>query len=256
MTGVMGRPRSFDLLAAVDLRDGRVVRLRQGDPDAETVYGDDPVAVAEGLIDQGARWLHVVDLDGARAGEPRQASIVAAIVRATAGRAHVEVGGGVRDRRAAEELFRLGATRVVLGTSALRDPMTVGSLVSAYGTGRVAVAVDVRDGEVQGQGWAEGAGVSTHVVLRRLLEFGARIFEVTAIDRDGTLGGPDVRLLREAVEVAAEGGAVVVASGGIRSVADLDAIRALGCSGAIVGRALYEGRLALADALASVTREP
>jgi len=240
---------SFEVLATVDLLGGRVVRLRQGDFDDETVYGDDPLAVAVGLVAQGAVWLHVVDLDGARAGEPRQGSVVEAIVRATAGRAHVEVGGGVRDRGAAEGLFRLGAGRVVLGTAALRDPAMVGALVSAYGTGRVAVALDVRDGKVQAEGWREGSSATMEDALARLLDFGARIFEVTAIDRDGTMAGPDLELLGSAVAIAARRGATVIAGGGIRGIDDLSTTRSIGCAGAIVGRAIYDGALDLGSAL-------
>jgi phosphoribosylformimino-5-aminoimidazole carboxamide ribotide isomerase len=251
MTAASNAVRAFDVLAAIDLRAGRVVRLRQGDFARETVYGDDPVAVAAQLIERGARWLHVVDLDGAR-GEARQGSVVEAIVRATAGIAHVEVGGGVRERRAAEDLFRLGATRVVLGTAALQDPEMVGALVSAYGTGRVAVAVDVRDGEVQGQGWEEGSGRGMEDVLGRLAEFGARMFEVTSIARDGTMEGPDLALLGAAVRAARPSGGAIIASGGIRNVEDLVAVRASGCVGAIVGRALYDGGIHLRTALTAL----
>jgi phosphoribosylformimino-5-aminoimidazole carboxamide ribotide isomerase len=241
-------PRAgFDLLAAVDLRSGRVVRLTQGDFSRETVYGDDPVETAVGLVGQGARWLHVVDLDGAR-GEARQGTVVEAIVRSTAGRAHVEVGGGVRDRRTAEDLFRLGVARVVLGTAALRDPGMVGALISAYGTGRVAAAVDVRDGEVQAHGWEEASGRRVGDVLHGLLDAGVRIFEVTAISRDGTMQGPDVELLGDAVALTAPAGGRVVASGGIRDLDDVLRVRALGCVGAIVGRALYDGGIDLAAA--------
>lgn len=244
-----GASRAFDLLPAIDLRGGRVVRLRHGDFGQETMYGDDPVSVAEAFARDGARWLHVVDLDGARDPSRRQVALVAAVVAAVGTRTRVEVAGGLRDEAAVATVLATGATRAVVGTAALRDPAFVGRVVRAHGTTRIAVALDVRGDRAVGEGWvADAAGQPLEEVLRRLGDEGAAAFEVTAIDRDGTLEGPDVALLRKVIGWTR---ADVVASAGIRSTADIATLRELGCAGAIVGRALYEGMLGLADALAA-----
>jgi phosphoribosylformimino-5-aminoimidazole carboxamide ribotide isomerase len=239
----------FDLLVAIDLRGGRVVRLRQGDFDRETSYSDDPVAVARAFVDRGAAWLHVVDLDGARAGEPRQAGIVAAIVAAVADRASVEVAGGLRTVEAVDAALEAGARRAIVGTAALADPSVVARLVAGHGPERIGVALDVRDGEAVGHGWAVGGGgraVAEAIVALR--DVGVRWFEVTAIDRDGTLAGPDLDLLQGLV-ASAGAGTRIVASGGIRSVEDMLATWTIGCAGAIVGRSLYEGTFELERAV-------
>jgi len=238
---------SFHVLPAVDLRGGRVVRLVRGDFARETVYGDDPVAVARAFVDEGSRWLHVVDLDGARDPAARQVDIVAAIVAAVGEAARVEVAGGLRDEAAVEAVLAAGAARAVVGTAALRDPAFAARLVAAHGTAAVAAALDVRDGLAVGHGWRTGAeGIVVDLALERLADAGITAFEVTAIDRDGTLEGPDLDLLARLV--ARRRGAII-ASAGIAAVADIVAVRDAGCTGAIVGRALYEGRFTLADAL-------
>jgi phosphoribosylformimino-5-aminoimidazole carboxamide ribotide isomerase len=240
--------RPFDLLPAIDIRAGRAVRLMRGDFDQETVYGDDPVEVATRFVEEGARWLHVVDLDGARDPATRQLDVVAAIVAGVGERANVEVAGGLRDETAVRIAIRAGAARAVVGTAALADPALAGRLVAAFGAERVVVALDVRDGMAVGHGWRPGApGVPINDALGRLADVGVVTFEVTTIDRDGTLAGPDLGLLGRLV--ALDRGAIV-ASAGIATVLDLRAVRALGCTGAIVGRAIYEGRLSLQEALA------
>jgi phosphoribosylformimino-5-aminoimidazole carboxamide ribotide isomerase len=241
---------TFELYPAIDLRGGRVVRLRQGDFARETAYATDPVAVATAFADQGARWVHVVDLDGARTGEPEQTALVARIVAALAGRVQVQVAGGLRTSGAVEEALSAGAARVVVGTAALRDPRLVTRLIAAHGPERIAVALDVREGRAIGEGWRAGAeGPSVDRAVRSLTSAGARIFAVTAIERDGLLAGPDLQLLAR----LAAAGVGIVASGGIASLADLEAVRRAGCAGAIVGRALYEGRIDLRAALAATT---
>jgi len=244
----------FDLLPAIDLRDGRVVRLRQGDFGREIAYSDDPVAVARAFADTGARWLHVVDLDGARLGTPRQFETIARIVEAVGERLAVEIAGGLRSEGAVAAALALGARRVVVGTAVLRDANLATTLVTRHGPGRIAASLDVRAGRVAGQGWDPGAdGDAVEEVLVRLALAGIRIFEVTAIERDGELSGPNLELLRSLVALGRGG---ILASAGIRSVADLQTVRALGCRGAIVGRALYEGELVLADALAALDGPP
>ena len=191
----------------------------------------------------------MVDLDGARDPASRQTSLVAAIIARVAARVAVEVAGGLRDDGAVEASVDAGAARVVLGTAALRDPAFAGRLVERFGAERIAVALDVRDGHAVGQGWVRGAAGSLAAeTLTRLADLGVRTFEVTAIDRDGTLDGPDLALLGDLVRL---GRGAIVASAGIATAADITAVRALGCAGVIVGRALYEGRLTLEDALAA-----
>lgn len=238
---------TFQILPAIDLRAGRVVRLRQGDFARETAYADDPVAVARAFVEAGAMWLHVVDLDGARSGRPVHGAVIERIVAAVGERASVEVAGGLRSIGAVAEVLDAGAARAVVGTAALGDPGFATDLVKAHGTDRIAVALDVRDGMAVGGGWVPGAsGTPIRDAIERLAGEGVTWFEVTAIDRDGTLEGPDLSLLRS---VVTDPRLRAIASGGIGSTADIAAVRAIGCAGAIVGRAFYEGTLTLAAAL-------
>lgn len=238
---------TFDILAAIDLRGGEVVRLEQGDFGRETVFGAGPVLAARRFVDGGARWLHVVDLDGARAGRPVQLTVMAQIVDAADDRAFVEASGGLRTAESVAGALELGAARVALGTAAITDPTLLAEIVARHGPARVAVAVDVRDGLAVGEGWRPGSeGVPPGELIGRLADAGVATFEVTAIDRDGLLGGPDLRLLERLVGL---GRGSIIASGGIRSAADLAAVRDLGCGGAIVGRALYNGSLSIEEAL-------
>ena len=240
---------AFRLLPAIDLRGGRVVRLRQGDFARETAYSTDPVAVAVAFAAAGARWLHVVDLDGARTGVPAHVATTQAIAAAVGGEVRVEVAGGLRRATDLRRALAAGASRVVLGTAALRDPEFAAAAVRDHGEDRVAVAIDVRDGRATGNGWdATTPTADALATIQRLAEVGVRTFEVTAIDRDGLLLGPDLDLLKRAVALGAGG---IIASAGIASVEDIEAVRGLGCAGAIVGRALYEGQLSLRDAVSA-----
>ncbi len=241
---------SFEILPAIDLRGGRVVRLRQGDFSRQTTFSDDPIAVATEFARAGATWLHVVDLDGARAGEPVQTKTIGRMIAAIGESVRWQVGGGLRDEHAVRSALASGATRVVLGTAALADPAFAASTVAVHGADRVAAAIDVRDGLAVGHGWTSGGGVEVDAAIESLRRAGVTTFVVTAIDRDGLLGGPDLALLRR---VAAAVPDAVIASGGIASLDDLHAVREAGCAGVIVGRALYEGRFTVAEALASAT---
>lgn len=244
---------TFELLPAIDLVGGRVVRLRQGDFARETAYSDDPGSVARAFAAAGATWLHVVDLDGARAGEPRQLDLVAAIAAAAGAGVRVEAAGGLRTVEGASAALDAGAARIAVGTAALRDPEFARRLVDTHGAGRVVASIDVRDGLALGEGWREGAaGLRAEDAIRALADAGTETFEVTAIDRDGLLGGPDLALLEGLVAL---GRGRIIASGGVASLDDLAACRAAGCAGAIVGRALYEGRIDLAAAVALVGGE-
>ena len=239
----------FELLPAIDLRGGRVVRLRQGDFSRETAYSDDPVAVAVGFAADGAGWVHVVDLDGARTGIPAHVATTQAIAAAVGREVRVEAAGGLRTAADVRRALAAGASRVVLGTAALRDPDFATAVVRDYGADRVAVAIDVRDGRASGDGWDAKAQTTDALgAIQRLAEVDVTTFEVTAIDRDGLLQGPDLDLLSRAVGL---GAGRIIASAGIASVDDIEAVRAIGCAGAIVGRALYEGQLSLRDALAA-----
>jgi len=242
---------TFELLPAIDLRGGRVVRLRQGDFGHETAYHDDPRRVASEFAAAGATWIHVVDLDGARAGEPRQLEIVASIVAETLGRVRIEAGGGLRTEVAVAGAIATGVARVAVGTAAIRDPSFAARLVDRHGAERVVASIDVRDGLALGEGWRPGAaGLPVHEAVVRLADAGIDTFEVTAIERDGLLEGPDLDLLRSLV--ALDRGRII-ASGGVATVDDLLTVAAAGCAGAIVGRALYEGRIDLASAIRAVS---
>ncbi len=238
---------AFEILPAIDLRGGHVVRLQQGDFARETVYATDPATVAAGFVEAGARWLHVVDLDGARAGRPAHRREIEAIVAAVGDRAGVEVAGGLRDEESVAAVLAAGARRAVVGTAALEDPSFMGRLVQRHGADWLAVAIDVRDGLAVGQGWIPGTpGVEVASAIERLADMGVHTFEVTAIERDGLLDGPDLRLY---ARLLAHDRGAVIASGGIATLEDLRAIRDTGCAGAIVGRALYEDRLDLRQAI-------
>ncbi len=244
---------TFDIIPAIDLRGGRVVRLSQGDFERESRYSDDPLAVAAGFAGAGARRIHIVDLDGARAGEPAQAAIVAAVVaaaRAVDPSVQCQVAGGLRSEAAVTAALDSGAARAVVGTAALADPAFARRLVETHGAERIVVALDVRDDQAVGEGWRVGAtGTPVTTAIARLADAGVTTFAATAIERDGLLGGPDVDLLRRLIAL---GRGDVIASGGIGSVDDLELVRAAGCVGAIVGRALYEGRFDLAAAMAAL----
>jgi phosphoribosylformimino-5-aminoimidazole carboxamide ribotide isomerase len=238
---------AFDVLPAIDLRGGRVVRLEAGDFERETAFGDDPTSVAAGFTRDGASWLHVVDLDAARSGRPSHTAAIAGIIESVGDRVRVEVAGGLRSEAAVATTLEAGAARAVVGTAAIRDAAFAGRLVAVHGPARITVAIDVRDDRAVGEAWsAADPGVDAEEAIRRLADAGVEIFEVTAIERDGLLAGPNLGLYERLVEL--DRGAVI-ASGGIATVADLHALRAIGCAGAIIGRALYEGRLSLRDAL-------
>lgn len=242
----------MDLFPAIDLRDGRCVRLYQGDYDRETVYGDDPVAQATSFADAGAAWVHVVDLDAARTGEPRNRPVVAAVAAALAERGTpLQVGGGVRDDAAADALLGAGVRRVVVGTAALDDPAWVRRLAARH-PGQVAVGLDARGRDVAVRGWVESSGRDVVDVARGFEDAGVAALVVTEIGRDGTLAGPALDQLAAVLEATTVD---VVASGGVGTLDDLRALDGLEAggrrlAGAIVGRALYEGSFALADAVA------
>ena len=235
----------MDLYPAIDLRDGRVVRLARGDYAAETIYGDDPVAVARGFEEAGARWIHVVDLDAARDGGERNLGAIAAICAAVTAR--VQTGGGVRSEADARRRFDAGAARVVIGSAAVEDPELVDRLATSA-SGRVAVGLDARGREVAIHGWTVDAGRDLVELARRFDRPGVGALVVTEIGRDGMLSGP---ALDQLALVADAVGVPVIASGGVATAADLRELAALPLAGAIVGRALYEGRLTVEEGIAA-----
>lgn len=236
----------MELYPAIDLRGGEVVRLAQGESDRQTSYGTDPAAQARAFAESGARWLHVVDLDRAFGTGDNDAAI-AAIVAAVGTALAVQVGGGVRSVERARTLAKLGVTRVILGTAAVERPALVDEVVAALGPDAVAVGIDARDGAVALRGWTETSAVRATDLAVRVAGQGVRTVIYTDIARDGMLGGPD---LAGSVALQAAAGVSVIASGGIATLEDLRAVADAGLAGAITGRALYEGRFALADALA------
>jgi phosphoribosylformimino-5-aminoimidazole carboxamide ribotide isomerase len=241
----------LDLYPAIDLRGGRCVRLYQGDYGRESAYGTDPVAVAEGFAAAGVRWVHVVDLDAARTGEPANRGVVAAIAAAVrrAG-VCVQAGGGVRDQASAEALYATGVERVVLGTAAVEQPELVRSLAAEH---PVAVGLDERDGDVAVRGWTERSGRTVADLLAGYEYAGVAAVVVTEIGRDGTLSGPDMDGLAAVLEATA---LPVIASGGVGSLADLEALASLSAAGrrlagVIVGKALHEGIFSVEEAVAA-----
>jgi phosphoribosylformimino-5-aminoimidazole carboxamide ribotide isomerase len=242
--------RSFEAIPAVDLRGGRCVRLREGDFAAETAYGDDPVAMAERWAAEGATRLHVVDLDGAARGARAHGSVIAAICRALA--IPVQVGGGLRDIDAIASVLDAGADRAILGTAAAANPELVGKACRNH-PGRIAIGLDLRDGRVAIDGWTRESEVDPLQIARDAEAAGAVAIVFTDIRRDGTGKGPS---LESTIAFAAGTRVPVIVSGGVSSCDDVARARAAFDSGAnlagiIVGRALYEGRVALPDAISA-----
>jgi len=230
------------LYPAIDLLDGEVVRLRQGEYGDSTVYGSDPVEVARGFVDAGATWVHMVDLDAARSGRAHNRGLIAAVAGALSGRASVQVGGGVRTVDDARELRDAGAARVVMGSAAVNDPPLVERVAAVV---PVAVGLDHRAGNVATHGWT---GSSGRMVLEVLADYpSASAFVITDISRDGMLVGPDVEGL---VAAAAATGVPVIASGGVGTLAHLRELAAFPqLGGVIVGKAIYENRFTVAEAV-------
>lgn len=234
------------LYPAIDLKDGQCVRLLRGDMAQATVFGADPAAQARAFAQAGCRWLHLVDLNGAFEGAPVNGAAVEAILAAVT--VPVQLGGGIRDRATLERWLERGVSRVILGTAAVRDPGFVRAAAAAW-PGRVAVGIDARAGMVAVEGWAETTDMTATDLARRFEDAGVAAIVYTDIERDGAMQGPNVAAtaaLAHAVAIP------VIASGGVSSLADLQALKDSGAplDGAISGRALYEGKLDLAEAVA------
>ncbi|PWK92956.1 1-(5-phosphoribosyl)-5-[(5-phosphoribosylamino)methylideneamino]imidazole-4-carboxamide isomerase [Fulvimonas soli] len=240
---------SFQTIPAIDLRGGKVVRLKQGDYAQQTTYGDDPRALAARYAQAGACWLHLVDLDGARSGSLENLAVIEAIARLGL---NVQAGGGVRVQADARRLFDAGVARVVLGSVAIREPETVASWLAEYGSERLVIALDTRrvDGRwtLPSDGWTETGARTLDELAPWYAAHGARHLLCTDIDRDGMLAGFNLDLYRHLADVAPQ--LAVQASGGVRSLDDIRAARTAGARGVILGRALLEGRFTVEEALA------
>jgi phosphoribosylformimino-5-aminoimidazole carboxamide ribotide isomerase len=240
---------TFDLYPAIDLRDGKCVRLLQGDYDRQTIYEADPVQVALSFEAAGAKWIHVVDLDAARSGEAQNSEVIAAI--ATAVSVPVQAGGGVRSVEAARALFDVGVTRCVVGTAAVENPQVVDDLATLGH--RVAVGLDVRGEEVAIRGWEQGSGRSIFELLPRFDDVGADAVIVTQISNDGMGQGADLAGLQRVMAASDVG---VIASGGVGSIRDISELTGVAVAGrhllgVIVGKALHDGVINIADAVSA-----
>ncbi|MDR1714024.1 MAG: 1-(5-phosphoribosyl)-5-[(5-phosphoribosylamino)methylideneamino]imidazole-4-carboxamide isomerase [Coriobacteriales bacterium] len=236
------------LLPAIDILNGQVVRLAQGDYDQVTVYNADPVQQALDFAAEGATWLHIVDLDGARTGEQSNLDVISCIIASSG--LNVEVGGGVRNLIAIERLLDAGCTRVVLGTKLITEPQFARCAVREFGEA-ICAGVDARDGEVAIEGWRAGSGVAASELIAEMAGWGIRHLVYTDISRDGMQTGIDAAAYQRVAEAA---GFAVIASGGISSLSDIEALAALGpdiIEGAIAGRAIYEGSFSVAEGIAA-----
>ena len=239
----------MEIWPAIDLRGGQCVRLRQGDYQQETVFGDDPAAMARKWVDEGGQFLHLVDLDGARDGRPANLASVEAILAEVD--VPCELGGGVRDEETIGKLLEMGLARVVVGTRALKEPDWFRGVCRKF-PGRVALGVDARDGKVATDGWLETSETSAVELARQLAGEPLAAIIYTDIATDGMMAGPNARAMAEmqkSVEVP------VIASGGVTTVDDVARLAAAGMAGCIIGRTLYEGKLTLAEALAAAGGE-
>ena len=231
------------IFPAIDLYEGRAVRLYKGDYARMTVYSDDPVSVARDFKAQGAAQMHTVDLEGARDGGTPNLGVIERIVRETG--LFVECGGGLRDMAAIDRAFSAGVGRVILGTAAVSDPALLEEAVGKYGE-RIAVGADLRDGRVAIRGWREDSGVTAEDFLRRIEALGVRTVICTDISRDGAMRGANAELYER---LQREFGLDLIASGGVSGMDDVRRLRALGLYGAIIGKAYYTGDIALRDAV-------
>lgn len=236
----------MEILPAIDLRGGKVVRLARGDYDAQTVYSDDPVAVAKDFVAAGVNWIHMVDLDAALSGEVTNASAVEAVANAVDAR--IELGGGARSEEAIRKMYAIGVSRVVVGSAALKDWDWFERLLNdAELAGNLALALDARDGKVAAQGWTEQLETTAVELARRVAgsKLGAIVY--TDIESDGMLTGVNIKATRQMVEAT---DVPIIASGGVAGVEDIRQCRRAGCAGAIIGKAYYEGKIDLKDAIA------
>ena len=239
---------TFTVYPALDLRNGKVVRLKEGDPARLTSYSDDPAEMARRWLEAGTRWLHVVNLDGAfgESDHANRAALISILDAAKSFDAGVQFGGGLRSLEAIEMAFSLGVSRVVLGTIAIENPDVVAQALASFGEQRIAVGIDARDGRVRVRGWTEDSGISALDLALQMRNLGLHTVIFTDVSRDGLGSGLNITSTRA---VADASGLEVIASGGVHTLADVLAARAANLSGVIIGRALYEGTIDLESAL-------
>ncbi len=226
------------IFPAIDLRNGKAVRLVQGDYDQMTVYGDDPAGIARSFREKGAKNLHLVDLDGAKSGAPVNKPVIEAILRVSG--LFVQVGGGIRTRERVEEFLSLGVGRVILGTAAVENPKFAAEMVKLYGPDAVAVGVDAKNGLAATSGWLQTSGRDSFELCRHLADLGVQYVIYTDISKDGLLSGTNLEAYAKLSEIQ---GLRIIASGGIASLEELSKLSRMGVYGAIVGKALYTGHI-------------
>ncbi|MCX8062551.1 MAG: 1-(5-phosphoribosyl)-5-[(5-phosphoribosylamino)methylideneamino]imidazole-4-carboxamide isomerase [Anaerolineales bacterium] len=246
--------KEFTIYPAIDLRNGRVVRLQQGDPKRMTVYHEDPAAAAEQWVAAGAHWLHIVNLDGAFGEQGvRNQEAVAAICQALQGtKTSVQLGGGLRSLADVELAFGQGVSRVILGTLALERPAALREAIQRFGAQRIVVALDVQGKHVVVRGWQENSRIDAWLAIRQMIQSGVRILIYTDISRDGMGSGLNLEFARQILDNV---GIDLILSGGVNSLDDLRAAKQIGAAGAIIGKALYDGRIDLKAAL-RISEEP
>jgi phosphoribosylformimino-5-aminoimidazole carboxamide ribotide isomerase len=238
----------LQLIPAIDLMNGKIVRLTHGDPETAKVYDQfgGPVETAKKWRAEGAGKIHIIDLDAAL-GTGDNLSVIAEIVENVD--LPIQVGGGIRKVETSEKLLKLGVSQVILGALAFSDPKAVTRIQQKFGVGAVIVALDNRDGKIMVEGWKTATGLGVKEALDKFVALGVKVFLVTSITRDGTLSGPDLDTLREACQYS---GVAIIAAGGIGGLEDLRALKRVGVAGAVIGKALYEGRFTLKEALDAV----
>jgi phosphoribosylformimino-5-aminoimidazole carboxamide ribotide isomerase len=233
----------MQIIPAIDIIDGKCVRLKQGKYDAETVYADDPIEIARRWESQGAQRIHVIDLDGARTGIPKNIEVLKEIIKET--NIPIQAGGGIRNIKVIEDLLDFGLDRVILGTTAVNNPNTLGTFCEKFGD-KIVVAVDVKDGKVATEGWTLISKKDIFTLAKEAIALGVKRFIYTDISRDGMLVGPNYEGIKTFIS---EVSVPVIASGGISSKEDVENLKTTGAEGCIVGKALYEGRIELAEIL-------
>jgi phosphoribosylformimino-5-aminoimidazole carboxamide ribotide isomerase len=235
---------NFTIYPAIDLRGGRVVRLQEGDPDRMTVYSDDPLETAQRWKEEGAEWVHVVNLDGAFGVKDAENRL--ALEKILASGARIQFGGGMRSLDGIERAIKLGVSRVVLGTIAVEQPEIIGVALDRFGEEKVAVGIDARDGLIRIRGWRETGGISAIDLALQMRNIGVRTVIFTDVSRDGVSRGLNIQATRE---LADQSGLDVIASGGVRTLEDVKAAFEADLCGVIIGRALYDGTVGLQDAI-------
>ena len=229
----------FEIIPAIDLIEGRCVRLSQGDFDAKTVYSDSPVDTAKRFEDAGLRRLHMVDLDGARAGQIRNIKVLEMVASATS--LEIDFSGGIKTESDVANLFSAGASMIAIGSLAAKDPAVIGEWVERFGDSKIIIGADVRDGFIAVNGWAKQTELQLIPFIDEMVKMGVSQIFVTDVSKDGLLAGPAISLYRQIISQFED--LNLIASGGVADIADVRRLKEAGCSGAIIGKAIYEGRI-------------